>query len=771
MFLIEQINLDIILCKLLIQITNTRLIFNNQFTYIIENINFKNFTEVTNDTFFIKLKNIIMRNKEIEIIKEKGIDMEYQFKSSKENIISIRSKDLNINLTQKDIYYLLISLKTKKKENNNNDKEKDSTYLLTSNTTPSNFIDNNLPQDFLNSINNNFKGDIYSNNFLDIDIFSTNSNNNNQKEKQDIKSKEESINNSIVFNNFFNDENSPFNKINNKNNSDSKSNSKSKKKLIFELNTNAKIPCINLCLCLNDYTKVSEFSITASSFEISSKNISENDIKSNEVDFKIFLGQLLLKYFDSNKNEIIMLNFEKGDKKNENKYPHQIEITYNKNELTININKNEVIVRADSFLALYYYFKGSLPINELIDNLYQVEKINKDRQIQVNFNDSKFQLQTSFDGNENLHLDISSFVILYNSFEDGIFPYGNIFITLNTMSTTLISKTHSRKLFYTKNDFLYVKIKNSKLNIDLEVRFGILIINLSYIDIFSFLRAYFLNQTFFNNEQRLSNDKFLKNLELCSKYDNLEKSNSYQIQTDSGKIIPLENKLKEYKGQFKFEKLDITLIDNSTGNYYPFLNLLLSGIEMKYSNKLVDSSLSLILYSYNYISRVWEPTIEKVHLSLKYLEQDDATKSHRFIFDIDQILINLSDMSISFTLVSLNNWIQQYILAQKAFSENKMIIVGNNLIQFQSESSIKNITKITNNKVINNSGMELMIRYANTEFKIKPKEEIALEYINKWDIKHYGPKQIILIYDNKHKINIPIEKIITLNHNITKHFF
>ena len=64
-----------------------------------------------------------------------------------------------------------------------------------------------------------------------------------------------------------------------------------------------------------------------------------------------------------------------------------------------------------------------------------------------------------------------------------------------------------------------------------------------------------------------------------------------------------------------------------------------------------------------------------------------------------------------------------------------------------------------------------MIRYANTEFKIKPKEEIALEYINKWDIKHYGPKQIILIYDNKHKINIPIEKIITLNHNITKNFF
>ena len=783
MFLIEQINLDIILCKLLIEITNIRLIFNNQFTYIIENSNFKNFTEVTNDTFFIKFKNIIMRNKEIEIIKEKGIDMEYQFKSNKENIITLRSKDLNINLTQRDIYYLIISLKTKKRENKNynNEKEKDSMFSLTNNTTPSNFIDNNLPQDFLNNINNNFKGDMNNNNLLDLDFLNLTIINNyskekealfDPKEKQDLKSKEENINNTIVFNNFFNDENSPFNLIN-KSNSDSKLNSKSKKKIVFELDTNATIPCINLCLCLNDYTKISEFSVTSSSFEIKSKTIleTENDIKNNEIDFKILLGQLLLKYFDNNKNEIIMLNFEKDEKKKENKYSHQIEINYNKNELNININKNEVIIRADSFLALYYYFKGSLPINELMDNFYHVEKINKAQQIQVNFNDSKFQLQTSFDGNENLHLDISSFVILYNSFDDGVFPFGNIFITLNTMSTTLISKIHSRKLFYTKNDFLYVKINNAKLNLALEVRVGTLIINLSYIDIFSFLRAYFLNQTFFNNEQRLSNDKFLKNLEVCSKYDNLTKSNIYQMQTESGKIIPLENELKKYKGQFKFEKLDITLIDNSTGSYYPFLNLVLSGIEMKYSNKLIDSSLSLILYSYNYISRVWEPTIEKVHLSLKYIEQDDATKSHRFIFDIDQILINLSDMSISFTLVSLNNWIQQYILAQKAFSESKMTIVGNNLIEFQSESSINNITKITNNKVINNTGMELLIRYANTEFKLKPKEEIALEYINKWDIKQYGPKQIILIYDNKLKINIPIEKIITLNHNINNNFF
>lgn len=74
--------------------------------------------------------------------------------------------------------------------------------------------------------------------------------------------------------------------------------------------------------------------------------------------------------------------------------------------------------------------------------------------------------------------------------------------------------------------------------------------------------------------------------------------------------------------------MDITLIDNSTGSYYPFMNLVLNEKEIKYSKKTLESSLKLILYSYNYISRIWEQTIEKVHFSLKYMEQNDATNSY-----------------------------------------------------------------------------------------------------------------------------------------------
>ena len=810
-FLIKQINLDYVICKLDLNIIRTKVNF-NQFIYLIESINIKNFTKVTQDTFFFKIRNIIMRSQDVEIIEEKGIDIDYQFKSSTENIITFKSTDINIKITQNDIYNLVLSLKERKKEIKDKDKDSVMTYT-TSNSTVNNFLENNLTNDMLKQINNNYTGDLnMNNNFFGLsdDFFSINTNgcnNDTNKGNENINcntpqnnnsiNEENKINNVKVLNNFFNEmsrnnfnqngsnssnnlitpnpnNNNDINQNQNKNTINNISNNNIYKKLILDLKINAIIPSVNLSLCLNDYTIISEFSITSSGFKINNitkgSETPSDSTTITEVDYQIFLGQLLLKYFDNNNNEIIMLNFEKKENSvNKIKYSHQIEIKYNKNEISININKNEIIVRADSFLALYYYFKGSLPINELMDNLYQVEQTNKARQIQLNFNDSKFQLQTSFDGTENLHLDIDNFVILYNSFDDGLFPYGNFFITMNTMSTTLISKLQSRKLFYTKNDFLYIQITNSKLSAKLEVRIGCLIINLSYSDIISFLRAYFLNETFFNDEAALSNDKFLKNLEECNKRYNLSENGSNNIQGESGKIIPLEYTIKEYNGKFNFEKLDITLIDNSTGSYYPFMNLILSENNLVYNKKILDASLSLILNSYNYISRVWEPTIEKVHFNLKYLEQNDATKSHRFIFDIDQILINLSDMSISFTLVSLNNWIKKYILAQNAYRESTMDNTGKkNLIQFQSESMINNLTKITNNKVINYSGMDLVFKYANNEYKIKPREEIALDYKNIWNVKQYGPKQVTLLYDKNTKINIPIEKIITLNHIIDK---
>ena len=40
-------------------------------------------------------------------------------------------------------------------------------------------------------------------------------------------------------------------------------------------------------------------------------------------------------------------------------------------------------------------------------------------QFQINFNNSQFQLCTSFDEKENLYLDINNFTIIYNCNSDG----------------------------------------------------------------------------------------------------------------------------------------------------------------------------------------------------------------------------------------------------------------------------------------------------------------------------------------------------------------
>ena len=176
---------------------------------------------------------------------------------------------LIINLNhQHKIYYLLLSLKPKKKENNLNITNiKDS--IFSQNNTSTTFIDNNLTPDVLNSINNNFKAVTNNNNFFDLNSDFFNLKNSNIKigesinnVTQNIQTNEDSIiNNNKVFNDYFNDDNSPFNLINNSNkNNEIKINDNNiNKKLIFELKVNGIIPCVNLSLCLNDYTKISEF--------------------------------------------------------------------------------------------------------------------------------------------------------------------------------------------------------------------------------------------------------------------------------------------------------------------------------------------------------------------------------------------------------------------------------------------------------------------------------------------------------------------------------
>ena len=99
-----------------------------------------------------------------------------------------------------------------------------------------------------------------------------------------------------------------------------------------------------------------------------------------------------------------------------------------------------------------------------------------------------------------------------------------------------------------------------------------LFINLSYLDIISFLKAYHLNYFYYKNENAIQN------------YEN----NNYNL-NESIKLLMNENNIVisniEIIGNINLNELDIILIDNSTGSYYPFLNLNLKDVKTNIPSK------------------------------------------------------------------------------------------------------------------------------------------------------------------------------------------
>jgi hypothetical protein len=127
-------------------------------------------------------------------------------------------------------------------------------------------------------------------------------------------------------------------------------------------------------------------------------------------------------------------------------------------------------------------------------------------------------------------------------------------------------------------------------------------------------------------------------------------------------------------------------------------------------------------------------------------------------------------MAISFTLVTFNNWLTKLELKTKKF-ENKEIILNNRYTKKMSEEQ-KNLTKITNNQIINYTGIKLNVIHNEKQILCPPLEKVELDNSNLNEFEYLDkPKHITLIYDNKHKFEIPLEKIITLMHNINDNLF
>ena len=108
--------------------------------------------------------------------------------------------------------------------------------------------------------------------------------------------------------------------------------------------------------------------------------------------------------------------------------------------------------------------------------------------------------------------------------------------------------------------------------------------------------------------------------------------------------------------------------------------------------------------------------------------------------------INISDRSI---LNSLNNQLNLLKKDSNTYKNNEDVIIGNKIDAKNRIYNLVNILKITNNKLINYTGIKLYIKYANNEYYCEPLFEIKLDYINDWDFKHYQPKQISFSINSK----------------------
>ena len=614
-----------------------------------------------------------------------------------------------------------------------NSKQLDINYI--SSSEEGNIINFNCNEIFINLSKNDFSfltNSLKSN--QDQNIISINSivvkNNNNEKvltstEKDIQKNSEEKYNNSNIIIN-------------------ASSNEQEKQ----PLKINICLLKIDLSFCKNDnYEKIIELSMTK--FNINS--IIREIFISKDFDCNLTIGNMDFIYYDEIYSEIVNVLSKRKKELTEN----QVEFKYSNNNTEININNNEINLRIDSFLIIYYYFVG----NESFKKTYKKIKENFDikKYFKISILNSRFKLITSFEGKENLFLDINTFNINYDN-HNFIFPYGNYDLFLDRISSDIILKNETRKLFETGQNVIKINLKYYEKSNSINMEFGNLIINLSYRDLVSFIRVYELNLKLINSSMNKINSNandFEKQKEIIS-----EHKEKIHEQKEISKNI-------ETSGAFSLENLNITLIDNSKGSYQPFLNFNIKDLFLSFSQeKAFTSRFSFRFSTYNYIACFWEPAIEKLDIN----SNGSYTDNGRIKIVINNLLMNISDMAYSFTLIIFNNWLTKLDIKTKKFKQKE--IKFNRLPSKKIKEKSKKSTKITNNQLINYTGTNLSLIHNGKKIECSPLQKIELDNSNTNEIKDLKKTQYMtLIYDKKNKFEIPLGKIVTLTHKINDKLF
>ena len=669
-YLLEQVDLEIIICKADIKISNANIILADEFNLSISNIAIKNFDGDKMDTLYLNIDEFNIKNKNEEIIMEqKSINIKMITESILKYIFKLSFENFYVNLTKDDINNLFLLL-----NNSENDNKK----------------------------------------FL------------SQKTKHYIQKPEDKKSHEVTF--------------------------------IIE----GEIPLLSLGLCDENRNKKLEIiysylNLNCAIFIPAEKN------KSIQKNMKLFFKKINIILNEDNGGEYNIIQYNQNIESNLGKksmikfgqksgIKNQFELFLNNenekkiNEIKINFNALGIYLRLDIIYNLIIFLKEFIPKKiknennkkDFIENNENKEDLND---IKIYFNEIGIKL-------EPLNNQIETIFFNINKYSLDLISENELDMTLDKFSISLIKKEEIKNIFESNNnsDFLSVKIKNKNHYINIKT-----ILNEAKCD-FAFSDISILKQ-FIN-----TNNKFIEKNKINLLKEEKENSNN---------ILKEENEMKNKITSLTLtiKKMEFILVDDYSNNYYPFLNFKILNLDSILSDEnLIHISTNIILDIYNYISSKWEPIIEESNLRIIYnQEKDDISMSNSAKLELSHLSLNISDMLIGSTLLSMKN-------LKKSMEIEKLKINGDNMneIDMNSRFSI-NINSVlsgilinetdfytqktqTNNNLINYTGVSFKFKYGNKIYISDVSSEINLETKNK------NQKKLIQIYyEQNHTINIPLD--------------
>ena len=665
-FLLEQMDLEVILCKSDVLIENSFIKLNNEFNLSISQISLKNYDGDKIDTLYLNINDLIVKNKKNEkIIQQNSINLKMITHSITKYEVILSLSDIYINISKDDIKNILL---------------------------------------ILNQVKSNKKKFI------------------SKQTKHYIENTKDKKSHEITF--------------------------------IFD----AKLPLLDFSL-YDGMNKNKKFELILSHIESNSKfYIHEEKGKPPKKNMKLNIRRINIISEQNNGEEYNILEYKENMSINleqksiinfgqNSSIKNQIELIldneneFNNNDILISMNKFSFNIRLDIILKLILLFKEFIPQNnEANEQISEIDENNEDdldkNNIKINFNNIEIMLESLNNDNGNIFIDFNKIVMNSIPKENKEIKLDKFFISLsNSKDFSNIIKTKD------ETDFLVLKIEKENQIKKISAKLEDILINFTFKDI-NILKE-FIN----------TNKKFLeKNKKLLVNDDIKENKNNDKA-----------NKLFELK--LGLNKIDITLIDDYSNNYFPFVNFNLANSNLTLSNKkefMLYSSIELS--TYNYISSTWEPIIEKslIQLSIFQLKDLNSVK-----LEIPEILINVSDMFIASTNLSMKNL--THVLKENGldniknnkFSEQKTIsrisYSVNSILSSSLENEFALISQkkvFTNNILINHTGVPFKFKYGDEIYDCPIDSETNL--INN-DKKNN--KQLIEIYFDDKTIKIPLTEL------------